>query len=337
MPDRKSEFKYPTRAELLKRKRIQYVSRYNLANKLLSSPSEDQAFILKDDLTENYSSGRKFQKHAEELRLYDSTFSLQQAREMTREFSRKHQIRARSIPLHLRESAIEEYLDINSLPSGFLAHPIKGRDTTPRKYSLYYVVEGHRIFSFGGVEVTLYQDAEKVALEGARAKVVVPSRTEGREPYEFRLDREPIVDNDLKFAIGTMFFSTHQCGDKDFGLIRFKGIEKREDSAVYNVCPHEVAARLAVIENQSRNDNLVPLENSMIPLISRKFAEGAARALDSLLIQDKTKKDKVRRPRAGELEAVYWLLVAKLGAKESLYASKHRDGIIKDYAWTMRH
>ncbi len=334
---KKPQFKEPTKAELLARRRISYATKRKIAEYLLSKPKEEQAFILREDLNAPYSSSRKFQKHAPELRLYNSTFTLEQAREVTEKFSQKKQIRARSIPLFLRERAIQEYLNAQQPPSGFLAHPLKGRNRIPKKYSLYCVVEGHRIFAEDKITLTIYKDAEKVAEEGARAIVVVPSRSKEREDYRFRLEREPIVDNDLKFVIGTMFASTHQCGDKEFGFIRYKSLEKREDSEVYNICPHEVAAKLAVIEHEAKLGNHVPLENSMIPLISRKFAEGSARVLDSLLIEDKNAEDKVRRPRAGELEAIYWLLVHRLSARDSLYASINRDGKIKDYDWTIRH
>ncbi|MEK6922295.1 MAG: hypothetical protein AABX08_00665, partial [Nanoarchaeota archaeon] len=152
-------------------------------------------------------------------------------------------------------------------------------------------------------------------------------------------ERQPVIDNEEQFVIGSMFYSQHQCGDKQFNNIRYKYADDKEDSKLINICKHEVAAQLGATEYyyNGEDHNYIPLKNSFIPLLSRRFAFGACRALDSLLIFDRNAEDDCRRPRAGELEAVYWLLVFQLGAKNALYSLTNIDGKIKNYDWTLRN
>jgi len=336
---KKSEFKEPNKVRILSRQKINYVNIWNVAYRLLNDNDAERAYILKGNLNQGFSSSRKFRKHAPELRLYSSHLSLEEARAMTEEFSKKRFLRDQSIPLHLRE-AVAAGLSITNLPSGFLWFPIKGRDKRARKISLYHTVDGHRIFTHGGVKVKPYADARKVAVEGAEVIVSVPSMSVSNDNYEFKLIRETIVDNEEQFVIGSMFASTHECGDKQFNNIRYKYADDKEDSKLVNICKHEAAARLGIIEYYYREDekfNYVPLKNSFIPLLSRRFAYGACRALDSLLIFDDDAKDECRKPRAGELEAIYWLLVHQLGPENALFSSTNRDGKLKNYNWSLRN
>lgn len=335
---KKPQFKEPSKATILSREKINYVNIWNVAYRLLTNNEPGQAYILKGDLNRGFGSSRKFRKHAPELRLFDTHLTLEEAREWTEEFNGKRYLRGRSIPLYLREQKIAE-LERSELPSGFLWFPIKGRDKRARKVSLYHTIDGHRIFSDGGVEVKPYDNARKVEVEGACVIARVPSMTNGVEDYELVLERQPVIDNEEQFVIGSMFYSQHQCGDKQFNNIRYKYADDKEDSKLINICKHEVAAQLGATEYyyNGEDHNYIPLKNSFIPLLSRRFAFGACRALDSLLIFDRNAEDDCRRPRAGELEAVYWLLVFQLGAKNALYSLTNIDGKIKNYDWTLRN
>ncbi len=335
---KKPQFRMPSKAVILAREDINYVDVEKVAESLLSNVGPNCGLILNSSPIGNYDSARKFRKHGPEIRLITSNFSAEEARALTISFNKKKNKRDRSVPLFLRESGIEGQLRKDNLPSGFHVYALRSwRDKKPRKIPLYNVVDGHRIFADGGVRVVnVYGDSLKTAVEGAEAIVEVPSMHE-REDYNVRLIREPVHDNDEAFIIGTSFDSSHECGDKNFNNIRSKWSPDPEDSKIVVVCKHECAARYAVIEYVAENKGSdVVLRNSIVPLISRKFAEGAARALDSLLIADKDAEDEVRRPRAGELEAVYWLMVSHLGAKDALYSHLARDGKIKNYDWTMR-
>ncbi len=334
---KKPQFKEPSKSGILSRQNIDYATMGSIAQKILKNI--EQAYILKGDLNIGFPSSRKFRKHAQELRLYSSHLTLEDARTQTIEFNKKRVLRDRSIPLFLRERAAR-LLDPQHLPSGFLWFPIKGRDRRTRKISLYHTVDGHRIFADGGVKVKPYGDAEKVAFEGAEIIASVPSMSLNNGEYKFKLVREPLINNEEQFVIGSMFATTHECGDKQFNTIRYKYADDKEDSKLVNICKHEVAARLGVIEyyyRESEGFNYIPLKNSFIPLLSRQFVYGACRALDSLLIFDEDAKDKYRRPRAGELEAIYWLLVNRLGPENALFSSINRDGKIKNYDWSLRN
>ena len=334
---RKPQFKEPSKAQLLGRERIERVGGSEIAECLLGDVKPDQAFVLGEDILRRYKSDRKFRKHGPEIRLLPSNFTAEEARALTISLSQRKNRRDRSVPLFLRESEIERQLKPYRLPSGFHIYPLRSwRDKMPRKISLYNVVGGHRIFADGGVTVTIYGDAMKVSSEGAEAIASVPSMRQIPD-YKFKLEREPLHDNSEGFIIGTSFRSSHECEEKSFNGMRYKYVDDPEDSKIVNVCQHDCAARYGAIETSAAEGNGDGiLKNSIVPLLSKRFAQGAARGLDSLLVADKDVKDKVRRPRAGELEAVYWLMVYYLGAKEALYSHLARDGKIKNYDWTMR-
>ena len=334
---KKPQFEEPSKAVILARNNIDYATEENIATKLLDPDLDpDEAFILQADLNQGFKSSKQFVKHAPELRMWPANLTKSRAIYLKKEFALRKRIRDRSVPLYFRERAIAEQFDSKNLPSGFLAFPIKGRTTIPRKFSLYHDVDGHRIYSDGGVEVTIYGDSLKVAEEGAASRIIVPSM-HSEEDYEFRALHLPFVYNDERFVIGTMFSTTHQCKDKEFNSLRFKHADDKESSEAYVLCKHEIAGRLGEIEvayNTYRRR--VVIENNLFPLLSKEFARGAARALDSLLILDEKAKDEARRPRQGELEGVYWLMIHHLGAPKALYSDAKTDGKLKNYDWTMR-
>lgn len=337
---RKLQFKEPRKETILRRPKRRAAHRDNLARALLSGLTDREYILLAEDLNQRYRSSRQWRKHSPELRLYWSTMTLQEARDLTNSFNRRRILKDRSLPLFFREQIIGDRLDGEELPSGFLWFPLKGRDRKARKLGLYAVVNGHRIYAIDGVEVRPYADAKKATKEGAKLIVTVPSMDKGREDYKFVLERQAVDEDEEMMIIGSMFSTTHNCGDKDLNAMRYKFSDDREDSDLVNICAHEVAAQLASIEHfysAGYGHNHVVLQNSFVPLLSRRFVEGAKRALDSLLVHDQETKDGCRRPRAGELEATYWLLVRELGAKGALYSSRNRDGKVRNYEWELRN
>jgi hypothetical protein len=337
---RKSKFKEPSKAVILSRKDIDYIAREDLAARLVRPVSPDNGFIVQGNFGKGFSSDRKFRKHAPAIQLASTNLTKGQMIAATARFDRNPVLRDRSLPLFMRERAISMQLDPENPPSGFLVYPLLDwKDRIPRKIPLYHVVDGHRIFAEEGVRVVPYADAAKVAREGAEVIMTVPSMTEGVNDYEFVSRHEPVLRNGNMALIGTGITTTHQCGDKQFNNMKYGKPDEDKSSKDIIVCKHEVAGRLGLIEFYycpAEGWNYVPLQNSFVPLLSRRFAQGAARALDSVLVEDESAKEGARRPRAGELEEMYWLMVDQLGPSEALYSHVGRDGKVKNYDWGMR-
>ena len=104
-----------------------------------------------------------------------------------------------------------------------------------------------------------YAEARKVRKEGAEVFVEVPSRTEGKDRYKFKLMSVPVIDLPEKFVIAHNLGTTHSCPDVDF-RIRYRYENQAETSQVVNLDAHVGAAYLGVIDHfWTTEKNRVPL------------------------------------------------------------------------------
>ena len=114
------------------------------------------------------------------------------------------------IPLQFRQESFSrafEGVRENEIQSvGFSFEPIRGKDTKQRQVPFYIGPEGVRIFTYSeiarenpgvvgenaGIEVVPYADARRVAREGGKVVVRVPSRTRKRGKYEMKFVNFPL-------------------------------------------------------------------------------------------------------------------------------------------------
>ena len=167
-----------------------------------------------------------------------------------RQYSIEQAIRERLTPVQLREQ------DFNMLNGPFYCSysfmPL-GKDQRKRKVSLRECLEGEKIYSYAnqvkGAEIIVrpYADSKRVSRDGAEVVIEMPSRTKKQRRSRFKLMSIPVIDCPEKYAIALNFGSTHSCPSKEF-KIRYTYEKSKETSQVFNICAHEIASYLKVIE-----------------------------------------------------------------------------------------
>ena len=178
----------------------------------------------------NSESARKFMKHGNEV-LPRRQYTLNQA------------IKERLTPVQMREEAFT-YLN-GPFYCSYSFMPL-GKDQRKRKVSLVECLEGARIYAYvnqvnlAEINVKPYDNAKRVAKDGAEIVVEVPSRTKGEPRTKFKLMNIPVVDSPEKYALAPNFSSDHSCGNKKF-KIRYSYESSKESSQVFNICAHEIA------------------------------------------------------------------------------------------------
>ncbi len=322
---KKTFFKDAAKAQIKKKK---YTKITNLSD--IVKLRKNEFTIIEPIFAGNYDSGKKFMKHGPEVL-------------PRRQYSIKQAVNEKLTPIQLREDVFNHlngpyYCSYSFMPLG--------KDSRKRKVSLRECLEGARIYAYShqvqGVNknpeiiVKPYDKAQRVAIDGAEITIELPSRTKNHKRIDFKLMNIPVIDSKEKYAISLNFSSTHSCPAKKF-KIRYPYLKSKETSQVFNICAHEIASYLKVIEHYwNKKKNIIPLQMCQFAIPTQKTVDFYLKLNNNLLIKDvKLKsKDKLRKPRIADLEIGLWGLVRKLGHDETFCSQKSRDGNIADYDWS---
>lgn len=317
---KKSFFKQLTKAEIKKKK---FVEISHLID--VETLSNDEFTIIPNQVPRGYDSARKFMKHGTEVKL-------------KRVYSITQSIQLSNTPIQLREKAFDS-IKRHTL-CGYTFLPL-GRDKRKRKISLVECLEGVRIFAYSHqvsgsrIKVKPYSDSLKVRQEGAEVIIEVPSRTEKSERIQLKLLSMPFVDSPEKYGITNNLSSDHSCPSKRFN-IRYRYSDDKEASGIFNLCCHEMAGNLELIQSEwDKNKNLIPLQMCQFAIPTQKTVDYYLRWERNILTRDEELKseDKLRKPNRADKEIGLWAFVEAFGYDETFYSRESRDGHVKDYIW----
>lgn len=279
--------------------------------------------IIQELVPRGYESARKFMKHGPEVKP-KRFYTLEQALEDGR------------TPVQLRELAFNNLKGHNYCGYSFLSI---GIDRRKRKVSLCECLEGQRIFAYSHkgsfIKVRAYADAKIVRREGAEIVIGVPSRTEREKRIQFKLINVPIIDSPEKYKIALNIGSDHSCLAKRFN-IRYRYSDDKESSGIFNICAHEIAGYLKLIEQEwEDNKNIIPLQMSQFAIPSQETVNYYLKLENNVLVRDENliRKDKLRKPNRAEKEIALWALVEAYGHDRTFFAKSSRDGNLRDYNW----
>ncbi|PLW79323.1 hypothetical protein C0585_08310 [Candidatus Woesearchaeota archaeon] len=256
-------------------------------------------------------------------------------------------------PVDARFEAMES-IDAKAY-NGLVFTPFSGDDLRPRKIPLIESLEGAKLYAYAClkhrdedepfsisnyfqdkhfksiIELFPYDDARGVEMDGAEIDVKMPSRHKtGR--YKFKLTSVPVIDNENKQKISYSFNSTHECDSKR-GIIRFKHPQAEGERNLVTLDSHDVAAYLAVIDMYSRQGNIIPLEQSQIPIPTQRTVDFYEKLNNNVLIKD---NGKTRPLNLAEKEILLWGLVYKTQGSEkpedhpTFFAKGTK---VRDYQW----
>jgi len=322
---RKTFFKTPTPAQV---KRLDAVAilpeETGLADIVQQIDAVDgqKIVICESPVPEQYQSARKFMKHGPEITI-PRAYSLQQIVERNK------------TPVQLREKAFA-----GQTPGvqycGYSFAPVLGNDRKKRRVSLVECINGAKLYAYAAsgncapITVKPYDNAHRVTREGAAVIVDVPSRTKGEQRYRFKMESVPVIDNPLKYAVAQSISSDHQCGSTRFN-IKYNYAEDKQDSKVFNVCAHEVAAYLAIIDHYWNSlKNLVPLQMSQFAIPTQETVDFEGKLNGNVLLAFKEdEKLKHRKLNMAEREILHWERVRQMGHDATFFAREK----VKDYKW----
>ncbi len=316
---KKQFFREATKAEI-KRKNLvdlEKLSNINLIN-------ENEYVIFNEYVPKGFESARKFMKHGPEVKL-KRFYTLKQALDYGK------------TPVQLREESFNEITSVAFCGYTFL--PI-GKDKRKRKLSLVECLEGARIFAYAhqsttNIKVKAYEDAKRVRIDGAEVVISLPSRTKGKGKMQFKFISVPITDSPEKYGIALNIGSDHSCPSKRFN-IRYRFSDDKEGSGIFNLCAHEYAGYLKLIEQQwNEKKNIIPLQMSQFAIPTQETVDYYLKLENNLLIRDKNleSEDKLRKPNRADKEIALWGLVKKLKHDRTFFSIESRDGLVQNYIW----
>lgn len=289
---------------------------------------QDEDFlILIPFVPRGYESARKFMKHGPEVKP-KRFYSLEQA------------LKDGRTPVQLREEAFNNIQGYNFC--GYTFMPL-GRDRRKRKVSLIECLEGVRLFAYSnqthGAEILIkpYADSKRVRVDGAEIVAKVPSRTEKEPKIQLKFISVPVVDSSEKYAISLNLGSDHSCSAKRFN-IRYRYTDDKEGSGIVNMCAHEIAAYLKIIEYfWNEKKNLIPLQMCQFAIPTQETVDYYLKLGNNVLIRDPELKSKsqLRKLNRAEKEIALWDLVGALGHDRTFYSKKSKDGDVSDYGWNI--
>jgi hypothetical protein len=246
----------------------------------------------------------------------------------------------RKVPSGIREERFDK-----AGPGFYCAYsfiPIVGSDKRKRKMPLREVAEGGKLYAYAermGMPIAVEDcsKAERVAIDGGTADVTVPSRTPKAQRYRFSIQGIPLVDNNLKYVIANCLISNHLCPDMQYST-RYTYLSDKENSRVFNWDAHDIAAFYAAVDHYwNKENNLIPLAMSQIPLPSQRFARlYDLLRYDTVILTKESAgqgKKKMYPLNNAELEILLEEAVQKLGHRETLFCDRKRDGDLRDYEW----
>lgn len=290
----------------------------------ISNLKHYQFAILNSFVPRGYESARKFMKHGREVRL-------------KRFYSIDHVVKEGRVPVQLRRESFNAVKEANYCGYTFL--PL-GKDKRKRKVSLVECLEGARIFAYSyqvpgtRINVKSYASSKKVRVDGAEVVCEVPSRRKGERRIQLKLMSVPMVDSMEKYGIALNIVSDHSCGAKRFN-IRYRYTDDKESSGIVNVCAHEIAGYLELIQQEWREGNIIPLQMNQFAIPTQKTVDYYLKWENNILVRDEDLVcgDKLRKPNRAEKEMGLWGLVNHFGHDETFYSRKSRDGGVCDYRW----
>jgi len=318
---KKSFFREATKAEIKKKKCIETAGLLDIAEL-----KENEFIVIEPFVPRGFESARKFMKHGQEVKP-QRYYSLVQA------------IKDGRTPVQLREAAFNSIGEHNYCGYTFLS---LGRDRRKRKVSLIECLEGARIYAYShqvrGTEIRIkpYDDSARVRIDGAEITAEVPSRTEGENRIRLKLISIPVMDCPEKYAASLNFGSDHSCSSKRFN-IRYRYTDDKESSGIVNICAHEIAVYLGIIEYYwTEKKNIIPLQMCQFAIPSQETVSYYLRLGSNVLIKEPSmkSKDKLRKLSRAEREIALWILVEKLKHDRTFYSKKSRDGDVADYNWS---
>lgn len=265
------------------------------------------------------------------------------------------------IPLDFRREAMQRYFadfrreeDINVV--GFSYRPVSTLDQMQRQIPFYIGPEGERIFAYGeiseelsgivgknaGVTVKPYADAKKVAREGGKISVKVPSRQSGGRKYEMKFPNMPLIATTDRLhnprAIIWNLNSDYSVWPKDafwrFGYTKENDLQA-SDRKIW--IPQDVAAYIAVIKDQNKKGNWVPMVVNPFALGSRKQAEFYLKLRNNVLFAEPNEENKLvfRKPHLDEISMLLARQAFVEGHDATMFWDFERDGRFRDYNWKL--
>ena len=319
---KKAFFKNKTPAQIRKNRLVDIAKITDVRNLRAGEYSVFEPYIPK-----GFENERKFMKHGKTVR-------------PKRYHSLDQSLRDGRTPVQLREEAFDKIKSHEFC--GYTFKPI-GRDRRTRKVSLGTCVEGEMLYGYANqtngteIKVQPYADSRRVRRDGAEIIVSVPSRTEKARKHKFKLISIPVIDSPEKHIISLNFGSTHDCGIKRFN-IRYTYTDDKESSGIVNICPHEIATYLQVIDFfWNERKQITPLEMSQFVMPSQRMVDYYLKLKNNTLINDKAIKNKTKlRPlNRAELEIALWSAVEEFGYDKTCFARLDRDGLVANYDWSI--
>ena len=263
------------------------------------------------------------------------------------------------IPLQFRQESINAAFkgvreeEIQAV--GFSFVPIRGKDLKQRQVPFYIGPEGVRIFTYSenagehpgvvgenaGIEIVPYADARRIAREGGKVTVRVPSRSRKQGKYEMKFTNFPLDSTTDRFhnprAEIWGLNRDYVVWPKDaFWRFGYTDGEAWEASDKEQFIPQDVAAYVAVAGRElTQNRNWTPLEMNPFALPSAKQAEFYTKLRNNILMFDPSidRKDHLRRPHLDEISMLLARQAAVKGHDETMFWDWNRDGKLRDYDW----
>jgi hypothetical protein len=253
-------------------------------------------------------------------------------------------------PLQLREEAFSKLKEMKEEINyiGYSIKPAWG-DRTERRFPFVWMVEALRLFAYSentqdDIKARIYKDAKRAKTEGTTVLAEVPSRRKGTDKYMFRLLNIPAIRSQHNLA-SVLTLKPAQLQEQgkpiskriphDSANIRYPYETSPERSEVITFYPHDIAAYIAVIRDETKQHNITPIEMNPFALFSQRGVKIYKRLSNNVLIFDPTisTKEGLRKLRIDEKSILLARAIGKFGHHEIAYWEPTRDGKLKNYAW----
>ncbi len=333
---KKSFFREPTRAQISRRNKIE-ISPAELDEAIDELKNTDNYILVRGILVPaQYDSHRKFIKHAPEIIARHPKSQIE---------TQTH----RQFPYQAKREALNKIIEneksgkpkIDFAGWGFYPFQLDGRK---RRILFTTDFEAAQLYAYAhqsGAQISVkpYADSKRVRKEGAEIMVEVPSRTEGRNRYKFKLMSVPVIDSPEKFVIAHNLGTNHSCPDVDF-RIRYRFEDQAETSQVVNLDSHVGAAYLAVIDFFWLPENgriKVPLNCGQFDIPTSAALEFYKSLAGRVLIQE-TKTSEPGKPNKAERNKAISDRLKSRGYNWMFFPTKKIDNQVnvRDYNWTLK-
>ncbi len=349
---KKSFFKERTKAEI-KQLDISHAFRQRGLTERIDALNPEEGIVIRTPVIpgrfhRNNATGaqasRKCYKHGDLILLSQPT-TLEQA------------LQTSEIPLETRardfSNIHESEEEINLI--GYSFKPVQGSDRTRRIIHFSTIPEAARLYAYAeqmtkGITVKPYDDAQRVLKEGSSVVVEVPSRTQKKPRYRFKLLNVPIKRSKENLASVLSLDSSVIAEDlleepttlslhSLYANIRYPWARMRKGSKVKMFSPQEVAAYFGIIDHELNREeerfNLTPLEMCPFVLPSKHQAEFYTKLCNNVLVFDPSlsSKDNLRKLHLAEKSILLGRATILFGNQDFAYCDVGRDGLLKEYNW----